>query len=84
MAQCPHCHGNNLRRSRTRGWRERLLKLLGWRAYRCREKACGWRGLIKTRPVRAVLRELLVSQKQNLWALGATLILIAAIWYFIK
>jgi hypothetical protein len=84
MVQCPQCHGNNLRRSRTRGWRERLLKPLGWRAYRCREKDCGWRGLIKTKPTREVLRELLVSHKQNFLALGVTLILVAVIWYLIK
>ncbi len=45
---CPKCGSGHLRRSHTRGFSEKLKKVLGWRAYRCREKPCSWRGLIKT------------------------------------
>ena len=52
---CPKCGSSRLRRSHTRGVSERFSKLLGWRAYRCREKSCGWRGLIKTRSLRQAI-----------------------------
>jgi DNA-directed RNA polymerase subunit RPC12/RpoP len=48
---CPQCGSTRLRRSRTRGFREKFLKIFGYRAYRCREDDCGWRGLLKTREV---------------------------------
>ncbi len=41
---CPNCRSSNIRRSRTRGIKEHLLKLIGRKAFRCKE--CGWRGLL--------------------------------------
>ena len=41
---CPNCHSSNVRRSRTRGIKERLLKLSGRKAFRCKD--CGWRGIL--------------------------------------
>jgi DNA-directed RNA polymerase subunit RPC12/RpoP len=46
---CPQCGSTRLRRSHTRGFREKFRKFFGYRAYRCREDDCGWRGLLKTR-----------------------------------
>ncbi len=60
---CPQCGGAELRRSRTRGFRERTWKVLGWRAYRCRNKECQWRGLLKARSFKEVLEE--YWQKNN-------------------
>ncbi len=45
---CPNC-GSKLRKSRTRGFTEKLRKALGTRAFRCANKTCNWRGLIKTK-----------------------------------
>jgi hypothetical protein len=44
---CPNCNSTRIRRSRTRTLKEKYLKLFGWKTYRCREKDCRWRGLIK-------------------------------------
>ena len=41
---CPNCRSSNVRRSHTRGFGERLWKLIGKKAFRCKD--CGWRGLI--------------------------------------
>jgi len=41
---CPNCRSSNVRRSHTHGIKERLLKLIGKKAFRCRD--CGWRGLV--------------------------------------
>jgi len=46
---CLRCGSNRLRRSRTRGLKEKTLKLLGYRAFRCREENCDWRGMLKIR-----------------------------------
>jgi len=45
---CPVCKSKNIRRSRTRTLKEFLFKPIGMRTYRCKEKDCGWRGLIMT------------------------------------
>ncbi len=52
---CPKCGSGHLRRSHNRGASEKLIRLLGWHAYRCREKSCGWRGLIKTKSLRQAI-----------------------------
>lgn len=44
---CPNCRSSNIRRSRSRGIKERLLKLIGEKAFRCKD--CGWRGMIFSR-----------------------------------
>lgn len=44
---CPQCGSERIRRSRTRGFNEKIAKLFGNRAFRCREKECGWRGLLR-------------------------------------
>ncbi len=76
MSTCPRCHSDNLRRSRSRNRRERLVKALGWRAMRCRERACGWRGLVKIKPTREALAEYLGLNKQTFLLLGVSLGLI--------
>jgi hypothetical protein len=45
---CPLCGSARIRRSRTRGFEEKILKPLGFKAFRCRENLCDWRGLLKT------------------------------------
>jgi hypothetical protein len=84
MVHCPSCHGNRLRRSRTKGLWERLLKPWGWRAYRCREKSCGWRGLIKTKSIRQIVKEVVGPQKYNLLALGATIVVVVLLFYYMR
>ncbi len=44
---CPNCRSSNVRRSRTRGVKEKLLKIVGEKAFRCRD--CGWRGMVMSR-----------------------------------
>jgi hypothetical protein len=29
--------------------KEEIVKIFGWRAYRCKDKKCRWRGLIRTK-----------------------------------
>ena len=72
---CPKCGSDRLRRSHTRGVSEKLQKVLGWRAYRCREKSCGWRGLLKTSSFRQGLEKALKNRKKQL----LTLILVVAV-----
>lgn len=67
---CPKCKSNHVRRSRTRGIKERLLKRLGWRAYRCREKNCRWRGLIQTELTRDIIKALMLDHKPAIIGLG--------------
>jgi len=76
MPTCPKCNSTNLRRSHTRGLRERLLKPLGWRAFRCREKTCRWRGLLKMESPSLKLWEYLKSKKVMLLALATALCVI--------
>ncbi len=49
---CPKCGSGRLRRSHTRGIKEKFLKKLGYKAFRCREKECDWRGLVNKRLLR--------------------------------
>ncbi len=44
---CPLCGSDRIRRSHTRGFGEKLLKYFGYKAFRCREDVCDWRGLLK-------------------------------------
>lgn len=37
LARCPHCGSSNIRRSHNEGIRDKLLRLFGRRAYRCRD-----------------------------------------------
>ncbi len=54
MAQevCPLCQSKRLRRSRSQGIKEHLLKILNRRAFRCRN--CGWRGFLIIRSSKGV------------------------------
>lgn len=62
---CPNCGSGRLRRSHTRGFLEKLKKILGWRAYRCREESCGWRWLIKTKSFREGIEKALKPDKNR-------------------
>ena len=46
---CPKCQSKNIRRSHSRTMKENMVKIFGWRAYRCRENKCRWRGLLRTK-----------------------------------
>jgi hypothetical protein len=37
LARCPHCGSPNIRRSHSDGFVDKLLRLFGRRAYRCRD-----------------------------------------------
>ena len=63
---CPRCGSDRLRRSHTRGVSEKLQKVLGWRAFRCREKSCGWRGLLKTKSFRQEIENAFKNRKKQL------------------
>ncbi len=60
IPSCPLCKSSDIRRSRTRGLREKFFRKFGWRAFRCREMDCRWRGLIRTKPVDKSVKEDLV------------------------
>lgn len=79
---CPKCGSVKLKKSHTRRSSERLLKLLGWHAFRCREESCGWRGLIKYRPLdKAVLKEI-KKRKKRIGELLVIITIIAIALYF--
>ncbi len=63
---CPKCGSARLRRSHTRGVSEKLSKVLGWRAFRCRENPCGWRGLIKTKSFRQEIESALRERQKQI------------------
>ena len=46
---CPKCQSTKIRRSHSRTMKEDFVKKFGWKAYRCREQNCRWRGLIRTK-----------------------------------
>jgi hypothetical protein len=66
---CPKCGSERTRRSHTKGVSEKLKKVLGWRAYRCREKSCGWRGLIKTNSFRQEIGNALKNRQKQILTL---------------
>jgi hypothetical protein len=53
---CPECGSHKLRRSRTRGLKEKFLKIFGLRAFRCQVETCHWRGLLNPDPLGEKLR----------------------------
>jgi hypothetical protein len=76
MEFCPKCKSNNIRRSRTKGLREKFLKKLGWRAFRCRERDCRWRGLIQTKSLREPVVAFVELHKPKIIALLVVVILL--------
>ncbi len=74
---CPNCRSSNIRRSRSRGVKEKLVKLVGDKAFRCKD--CGWRGLIFSRGGRSSR----VTAKQSyVFAIILGIILLALIIIF--
>ncbi len=73
---CPKCGSERLRRSHTRGISEKLKKVVGWRAFRCREKSCGWRGLIKTKSFGQVIGKELKNRENLILKLILAIVLI--------
>ena len=67
---CPKCNSANLRRSHTRGIKERFFKRLGRVAFRCREKDCRWRGLIQIEPTQEIFKQFMTHNKAALIGLG--------------
>jgi DNA-directed RNA polymerase subunit RPC12/RpoP len=45
--KCPNCGSKRIKRSQSRGFKERLQKLFNQKAYRCID--CDWRGILKTK-----------------------------------
>ena len=43
---CHSCGSRKLRRSHAQGLGEKLKRILGWKAFRCHNQECNWRGLI--------------------------------------
>jgi DNA-directed RNA polymerase subunit RPC12/RpoP len=79
---CPKCASTRLRRSRTRGFREKFLKFFGYRAYRCREDDCGWRGLVKTGEVGGELFKSIGKKKMPL-ILAIIMLLVCYLLYLL-
>jgi len=79
---CPQCASTRLRRSRTRGLWEKFLKFFGYRAYRCQEDDCGWRGLVKTRKVGEKLFESMGKRKMPL-ILAIIMLLVCFLLYLL-
>jgi ribosomal protein L40E len=80
---CPKCGSGHLRRSHSRGASEKLIRLVGWRAYRCREKSCGWRGLIKKKSLRQAIGKELKGRQSLLLKLILLITLISAGIYLV-
>lgn len=51
MNKCPRCGSTRMKRSHSRGFKERLLKIFEQRAYRCIN--CGWRGILHGQATKA-------------------------------
>lgn len=85
---CPMCNSERVRRSHTRGLKERWLKKLGYRAFRCHEKDCGWRGLIQTESPQEKIKEFISYHKPTLICLGivvgSVLVFVPLLLYAIK
>ncbi len=78
---CPVCGSSQVYRSRTRGWREKLLKLMGYRAFRCHASACGWRSLVKVKEAAFLFQELWTKYRRDLVILLLLIgILLAAVY----
>jgi len=52
--RCPQC-GSKLRKSRTKTYKEKVQKALGTRPFRCMNKECNWRGLIKIKSFKEII-----------------------------
>ncbi len=81
---CPKCNSHKVRRSRTDGLKEELLKKLGYRAYRCGAKECQWRWLIKTGSARKEFKEFLKGHRKSLLAFLLAIVLIGLVWRFLS
>ncbi len=76
---CPSCKSTNIRRSHTKGLREKFLKKFGWRAFRCREKNCRWRGLIKMESTSELAKEFIKNHKATIIGIVMMIMLIPLI-----
>jgi len=77
---CPACGSSRLRRSRTRPGKERFLKRLGLRAFRCREDGCHWRGLLNPYPLAARLKDFSSCNYHSVWLFTGYIALILIIF----
>ncbi len=77
---CPIC-GSKLRKSRTRGFAEKLRKTLGTRAFRCADKTCNWRGLIRTKRLTKAILEIYKNNFKKIFSIS--FVISAAILYYI-
>ena len=81
---CPHCGSRRLRRSRTLGFKESLMKKLGWRAYRCRAENCQWRGLLRKESLGEILAEKIKGKEHVVAGLVISAIILATVLFFLQ
>ena len=76
--KCPKCGSKKIKRSQSRGFKERLQKLFNQKPYRCLD--CGWRGSIKTKASRTK-RD---AKKYFFIKIAIIIIIIIAIYFIIS
>lgn len=70
---CPNCKSSYLYRSRTRGFKEKVQKWTGRKAYRCPN--CKWRGLLGSK-YRRPFEKHFGSQGLNPWRVFAFILIL--------
>lgn len=81
---CPKCGSDRLRRSHTRGFKERLLKSLGYKAFRCRAPDCDWRGTFKVNPITEILEKGVIQGKNYILFTSVLILCILMVLYIIS
>jgi len=59
---------------------EKVIKVFGWKAFRCRDKDCDWRGLLRLRSSDEGLKEYL---KNNVRLVAAVIMYVVLAFLFI-
>jgi hypothetical protein len=73
-----------VRRSHTRGPIEKIAKKLGYKAFRCREAECTWRGLFRIKSPNQSTQGLLTKFRAPLILMGVMLISLTLFLFLIN
>ncbi len=79
---CPKCGSPRIRRSRSRDFREKFLKSVGYRPFRCREQGCDWRELVRVKSIREIRSEFLKKYGMKLFVvLTSVAVMLYFLWF---
>jgi hypothetical protein len=80
---CPRCGSDRLRRSHTHGLKEKIAKRFSFKAFRCRESECAWRGLIRIKASDQITIGYLAKFRVPLILMGVILFSLTIFFFFI-